>query len=68
MGWATDIDGIPARVVELVGEPGDAVICHPSLLHAASMNCTDAPRFMHVATIQHRKAVSGTSTPPSHQM
>ncbi|HEX4124293.1 MAG TPA: phytanoyl-CoA dioxygenase family protein [Tepidisphaeraceae bacterium] len=61
MGWAIDIDGIAARVVELVGEPGDAVICHPSILHAESMNCTDVPRFMRVATIKRCDPAAGTA-------
>jgi len=55
MDRATDIDGISARVVELTGEPGDAVICHPSLLHAASHNCSDVPRFMRVKDLRPEK-------------
>jgi hypothetical protein len=64
MGWATDIDGVATRVVELTGEPGDAVLCHPSLLHAASLNCT-VPRFMRVATIKRSTLLPGTSAPPA---
>jgi ectoine hydroxylase-related dioxygenase (phytanoyl-CoA dioxygenase family) len=41
-----DVDGVPVRVVELSGEPGDVALWHPGLLHAASPNCADEPRFM----------------------
>jgi ectoine hydroxylase-related dioxygenase (phytanoyl-CoA dioxygenase family) len=34
------------RVVELTGAPGDVVLWHPSLFHAASSNASDRPRFM----------------------
>jgi Phytanoyl-CoA dioxygenase (PhyH) len=60
MDRATDIDGISARVVELTGEPGDAVICHPSLLHAASHNGSDVPRFMRVKDLRREKAEQAT--------
>lgn len=43
---AADAGGIPVRVVELTGEPGDAILCHPLLLHVAAPNHADAPRFM----------------------
>lgn len=39
-------DGIALRVVELTGEPGDAILCHPLLLHVASRNVAEEPRFM----------------------
>ncbi len=42
----TIIDDVPVRVVELTGEPGDAVLCHPSIFHARSFNRADVPRFM----------------------
>ncbi len=41
----------PLRVVELVGAPGDVVVCHPWMLHAASPNRSDRPRFMRVQRI-----------------
>jgi GT2 family glycosyltransferase len=43
-----DIDGLPARVVELTGEPGDIVIAHPLLAHCVSPNCARQPRFMRI--------------------
>jgi hypothetical protein len=44
----TDLDGIPARVVELTGEPGDMVFCHPSIVHSAAPNRGEQPRFMRI--------------------
>ena len=40
------IDGVPVRVVEMTGEPGDAVLWHPALYHGRSHNCSSVPRFM----------------------
>jgi Phytanoyl-CoA dioxygenase (PhyH) len=42
----TTVGGVPVRVVELTGEPGDVVFLHPHLLHAAAPNRAGAPRFM----------------------
>jgi hypothetical protein len=41
-----EVRGAPVRVVELTGEPGDAVLCHPLILHAAAPNRLKVPRFM----------------------
>ena len=41
-----DIDGVHVRVEELTGEPGDAVIIHPRLLHAVAPNSLPSPRMM----------------------
>jgi hypothetical protein len=46
LGNAGDSCGIPLRVVELTGEPGDVILCHPLLLHAAARNVARVPRFM----------------------
>ena len=51
MHQTTDIDGIAVRVVELTGEPGDAVLCHPAILHVASQNLAEVPRFMRAKRI-----------------
>lgn len=41
------IDGISLQVVELTGEPGDVVFCHPRLVHApAAINLNSQPRIM----------------------
>lgn len=41
-----EIENIKVRVVELTGEPGDAVLCHPLIVHARSQNASKVPRFM----------------------
>jgi hypothetical protein len=43
-----DVRGVPVRVVELTGRPGDAFLCHPLILHATSPNHGDWPRFMRI--------------------
>jgi len=39
-------EGVPLRVVELVGEPGDVYLMHPWLLHAPAPNCGARPRLV----------------------
>jgi len=39
------VDGVPIKVVEITGNPGDVVIMHPCILHTLSMNCLDTPRL-----------------------
>jgi ectoine hydroxylase-related dioxygenase (phytanoyl-CoA dioxygenase family) len=41
-----EVRGIPVRVAELTGRPGDAIFCHPLMLHVAAPNRSDTPRFM----------------------
>jgi len=41
-----DEDGIRLQVVETTGNPGDVILCHPFLYHAASQNHSGVPRFM----------------------
>jgi hypothetical protein len=43
-----DLEGIASRVVELTGEPGDMVLCHPSIVHCVAPNRGAAPRFMRI--------------------
>ena len=38
MDEPTEVHGVPVRVVELTGSPGDAFVCHPLTLHATSEN------------------------------
>jgi hypothetical protein len=45
------IEGISLRVVELTGEPGDMVLCHPTIVHTASSNCGTWPRLMRIGTV-----------------
>jgi hypothetical protein len=44
----TVVDGVPLRVVELTGEPGDVVFCHPLMVHCAARNRGERPRFMRI--------------------
>ena len=48
MDRETIIDGVPLRVVELTGEPGDMVFCHPLMVHCAAANRGERPRFMRI--------------------
>lgn len=42
------IDDVALRVVELTGEPGDMVFCHPLMVHCAAPNRGTWPRFMRI--------------------
>ena len=50
MGGETVVEGVPLRVVELTGEPGDMVFCHPLMVHCAAPNRGARPRFMRIKT------------------
>jgi hypothetical protein len=41
-----DDNGFRLRVLETLGGPGDAILCHPFLYHASSQNRINVPRFM----------------------
>ncbi len=55
MEAAVDVHGVPVRIVELTGEPGDAVLCHPSMLHAVSANCSPLPRIMRRTSFRRKR-------------
>lgn len=46
-----EIDGVPVRVVELTGAPGDMVLCHPTIVHTVSPNCGTWPRMMRIGMV-----------------
>ena len=46
-----EIGGTHLRVVELTGEPGDMVLCQPTIVHTASPNCGTWPRFMRIGMV-----------------
>lgn len=52
------IDGVPVRVVESTGKPGDVILWHPSLYHTGSYNHRDVPRFIRNCGVR-RKQVEG---------
>lgn len=49
-----DINGVHVRVEELTGEPGDAVIMHPRLLHVVAPNALHTPRMMLLQFLHRR--------------
>jgi hypothetical protein len=49
-----DIDGLPARVVELTGAPGDVFITHGWVFHSIAVNAADQPRLMRSVGIRGR--------------
>jgi hypothetical protein len=49
---STEVNGVPLQVVELTGEPGDIVLCHPRLVHAVAPNASGRPRFMRTPRIR----------------
>jgi ectoine hydroxylase-related dioxygenase (phytanoyl-CoA dioxygenase family) len=46
MNDGTIIDGVPLRLVELTGEPGDVILMHSDTFHAAAPNRLTGPRMM----------------------
>lgn len=48
MARETAIDGVPLRVVELTGQPGDVVFCHPCIVHCGAANRAAWPRMMRI--------------------
>ncbi len=54
MAADVDIDGIPARVVELTGKAGDAFITHPWVFHSIAVNARNHPRVMRSVAVRRR--------------
>ncbi len=50
----SDVDGLPARVVETTGEPGDVWITHPWVFHSIAVNADVVPRMQRSAAIWRR--------------
>jgi hypothetical protein len=67
MDEETTVEGVPLRVVELTGEPGDMVFCHPVMVHCRAQNRGARPRFMRIKqqllTHQGRKLRSELERP-----
>jgi ectoine hydroxylase-related dioxygenase (phytanoyl-CoA dioxygenase family) len=47
-----EIGGIPVRVRELTGSPGDVILAHPWTLHSIASNCGESPRLMCVQRLR----------------
>jgi hypothetical protein len=60
MDAGVEIRGVRVRIVEITGQPGDVVLWHPSLFHAAALNVSDRPRFMLTHTAARRLAFNLT--------
>jgi hypothetical protein len=58
----TIVEGVPLRVVELTGEPGDMVFCHPATVHCVAPNRGARPRFMRIKTAAGRRPNVGACT------
>jgi hypothetical protein len=54
MDNVADVDGIPARVIEVCGVPGDVFVCHPWTIHCRPPNAGTEPRFIRSPTLSHR--------------
>ncbi|HXC85394.1 MAG TPA: phytanoyl-CoA dioxygenase family protein [Trebonia sp.] len=67
MDTETLVEGVPLRVVELTGEPGDMVFCHPAIVHCSAPNRGERPRFMRIKqqflTHEGRERLRGPQTP-----
>jgi hypothetical protein len=69
MDEETAVDGVPLRVVELTGAPGDMVFCHPCMVHCGAPNRGERPRFMRIKqqvfSHEGRRRFSDLHRPPS---
>lgn len=45
------VRGVPVKVEEMTGEPGDVMVMHPAVLHTFAPNARDRPRLMLVTTL-----------------
>ena len=54
MEEGAEIDGIRLLAVELSGQPGDMVFCHPTIVHCVSPNCGTSPRMMRIGQVLTR--------------
>lgn len=58
MAEAGQARGLPVRVEEMTGEPGDVIVMHAAMLHTIAGNALDRPRMMLVHGIFHRQALA----------
>jgi len=56
MGCETIVDGVPLRVEEITGAPGDVFLMHPHALHGLSANTQNTPRLALTQTVRPKSA------------
>jgi hypothetical protein len=59
MKTTTDVDGIPAQVIEACGQPGDVYVCAPWTVHCKPPNASDRPRFLRAVSLYRRHGAIG---------
>jgi hypothetical protein len=62
IGTVSEVNGIEVYVAEFTGEPGEAILCHPALLHAGSRNPSNRPRIMRRTNIRRLRKRSEEAT------
>ena len=68
MDGETLVEDVPLRVVELTGDPGDMVFCHPAMVHCVNPNRGTRPRFMRIKAqvLTHEGRELRNSLQPPH--
>lgn len=56
-------DGVPVRVCEMLGEPGDAIFMDPLMLHAMAPNVRETPRMMLTEWVYGLDETAGSKPP-----
>ncbi len=49
------VHGVRTQVVELTGEPGEAILCHPAMYHAVAPNTLASPRIMRRTNFRRKR-------------
>jgi hypothetical protein len=62
MDTITDVDGIPAQVIEACGQPGDVYVCAPWTIHCKPPNASDRPRLLRAPTLFRGQASVAASS------
>ena len=69
VGSTHEVDGVPLRVTELTGRPGDVFVLHLHSFHCVAPNASDVPRRMVAAPVlaqpMRRSSLDATSTSSS---
>lgn len=58
-----EIDGVEVGVRQMSGQPGDAILMHPLMLHSGVENAAATPRMMLVDTILARPRTAAKAAP-----